>query len=738
MWNSRRQAAYETCAVVLGFTVLTLLGTYPLVRDAASAIPSDLGDPVLNAWILGWDADRIRHGFQGLWNAPNYFPYPQTLTYSEHLLGIALLTAPVQWISGNPVLAYNFAVVVSYVLAGTGMYLLALSLTGSRLAAVVSGVAFAFVPYRVAQLPHLQVLMAGWMPLSLFALHRYFDSGSRLALLGFAAAYSLQALSNIYFMYFLVVPVAIVVTAELIRGRRPRRRTFAELAVAGILILAVLAPVAVAYLQTHGEQGFGRSRANMVRSSADVISYFQIHPRLSIWGDVLERGRAEGELFPGFLLIGLATAGLAAGLAPAQKGVLRLTPTCRGAARLYGTIGVVAFVLSLGPEPAAFGRVLTTSGPYDWLLSVVPGLEGMRVPARLAVVVHLALSVLAAVGVTVLVRSVAQRIAPAVCVLVATTIFAEGYAPVPMRPFDPSPSAAHEWIRTQPPGAVLEVPLTLRGRPHTAFNVRYQFATLHHGHPVVNGYSGYTTPLFRFLADTSSPLLELNHYAEVVRGLRSLGVRYVVVNTPLYENRSDAEATINALQRQRRQLQATMEFQGTTVFQLEEWNEEPEPSAKGLRELPLSAFHVIPSHGQTRWTRAVDDDPRTRWLSGSRQKGDEVLEVRFDRPRDIAMLRLGMAGRSLRDYPRRLVIEAVDEQGDVARLYRGGVLPQLLHGVLRNNNNWVDVDIQLRGTNIRTLRVRQMAATRTWHWSINEFSLWSRTPTPDLRPTVPD
>ena len=191
MWNSRRQAAYETCAVVLGFTVLTLLGTYPLVRDAASAIPSDLGDPVLNAWILGWDADRIRHGFQGLWNAPNYFPYPQTLTYSEHLLGIALLTAPVQWISGNPVLAYNFAVVVSYVLAGTGMYLLALSLTGSRLAAVVSGVAFAFVPYRVAQLPHLQVLMAGWMPLSLFALHRYFDSGSRLALLGFAAAYSL-------------------------------------------------------------------------------------------------------------------------------------------------------------------------------------------------------------------------------------------------------------------------------------------------------------------------------------------------------------------------------------------------------------------------------------------------------------------------------------------------------------------------------------------------------------------
>ena len=69
-----------------------------------------------------------------------------------------MLTAPVQWLTGNPVLGYNVAFLFSYVLAGSGMYLLAVSITGNRLAAVVSGVAFAFLPYRVAQLPHLQTL----------------------------------------------------------------------------------------------------------------------------------------------------------------------------------------------------------------------------------------------------------------------------------------------------------------------------------------------------------------------------------------------------------------------------------------------------------------------------------------------------------------------------------------------------------------------------------------------------
>ena len=45
---------------------------------------------------------------------------PTRLAFSEHLLGIALFVAPVIWLTGNPVLAYDLAFILSYMLAGAG------------------------------------------------------------------------------------------------------------------------------------------------------------------------------------------------------------------------------------------------------------------------------------------------------------------------------------------------------------------------------------------------------------------------------------------------------------------------------------------------------------------------------------------------------------------------------------------------------------------------------------------
>src|SRR5581483_5375383 len=93
----------ETIAMVAGFALLSLISSWPLVIGLGSRLPSDLGDPLLTTWTLAWDADRLRHALQGVWDAPSFFPYHHTLLYSDHLLGLALFTAPVQWATGNPV-----------------------------------------------------------------------------------------------------------------------------------------------------------------------------------------------------------------------------------------------------------------------------------------------------------------------------------------------------------------------------------------------------------------------------------------------------------------------------------------------------------------------------------------------------------------------------------------------------------------------------------------------------------
>ena len=94
------------------------------------------------------------------------------------MIGLAIFTAPVQWLTSNPVLTYNLAFIASFVHAGAGMYLLARALTGRRDAAALAALAYAFTPFRIAHLAHLQWLMTGWLPLSLWALHRYFSTGA--------------------------------------------------------------------------------------------------------------------------------------------------------------------------------------------------------------------------------------------------------------------------------------------------------------------------------------------------------------------------------------------------------------------------------------------------------------------------------------------------------------------------------------------------------------------------------
>src|SRR5437773_2370728 len=114
----------EALVVVSAFLALSIVATYPLIRHLGNTLPGDLGDPLFSAWTLGWDADRLKHGLAGVWDAPILFPDRHTLAYSEHLLGIGVFVAPVIWATGSAIAGYNTAFLLSYVLAGCGMYLL--------------------------------------------------------------------------------------------------------------------------------------------------------------------------------------------------------------------------------------------------------------------------------------------------------------------------------------------------------------------------------------------------------------------------------------------------------------------------------------------------------------------------------------------------------------------------------------------------------------------------------------
>ena len=175
----------------LGYAALAVALTWPLARGLARDLPGDFGDPLLNCWILAWDADHLLRALSGhlgalaeYWNANIYYPHPLALAYSDHLTMQAVQILPVYALTHNPVLCYNLLFLSTFVLSGLGMFLFARELTGNRAAAFLAGLAYAFAPYRVGSIPHLQVLSSAWMPFALFGFRRFFDTRRTRPLVG--------------------------------------------------------------------------------------------------------------------------------------------------------------------------------------------------------------------------------------------------------------------------------------------------------------------------------------------------------------------------------------------------------------------------------------------------------------------------------------------------------------------------------------------------------------------------
>ncbi len=171
-----RQGVWRDAAAFFYFVVITIWLTWPLVARLDSAL-SSAADSLLNYWALGWDFHILSRDPLALFDANIFSPRKDTLAYSEHLFGIAIVVWPFYLLTGNLTIAYNAAMFLSFVLSGLGMYLLVRDLTKSRLAAVVAGTIFLAAPSRFFHLVHVQLLTLQWFPFVFWSLYRFLRDG---------------------------------------------------------------------------------------------------------------------------------------------------------------------------------------------------------------------------------------------------------------------------------------------------------------------------------------------------------------------------------------------------------------------------------------------------------------------------------------------------------------------------------------------------------------------------------
>ena len=365
---------------MLVYVGMTLAWAHFMRGSLTTSFPHDSGDPLLNSWILWWNAARVPFS-AAWWNAPAFYPATGVAAFTESLVGFAPLTNPVIWISGNSVLAHNLALLASFPLAGFCAYLLCYEITRDRAAAFVGGIAFAFAPYRVAQIPHLQVLQSCWLPLVLFALHRYLATAQTRWLALFGAAWILNAWTNGYYLLFLAVLLAGWLTWFVIAPGR--WRDLVRIVSAAGIASVPLAVVLWKYQSIHARYGFARDFEEIRGFSADIAALVNGSSQLTLWGWVRRFPHPEGELFPGVALVVLIIVGLFV--------VLASVPSAPSAEHRWRRVlragAVVAGLVSIGVL-----IVMAIVGPGRW---EVAGLQvSIRSAMRPAIGATLAIAVL--------------------------------------------------------------------------------------------------------------------------------------------------------------------------------------------------------------------------------------------------------------------------------------------------------------------------------------------------------
>ena len=188
----------------------------------------------------------------------------------------------------------------------------------------------------------------------------------------------------------------------------------------------------------------------------------------------------------------------------------------------------------------------------------------------------------------------------------------------------------------------------------------------------------------------------------------------------VYDDRSQLEAMLATLQPSNGHVQVEKSFGPTTVYTLTPVAPRAAPPP-AVHPIPPSAIHAEASHSPDRIPLLFDGDPDSRWISGRPQSGDESITLTFDRPRDVRTIRMRLATRSESDYPRELVVDGVGADG-TRTLYRGAGLPLFVEGLFRDPAHpWLEV--VLPDNRSTAIRLRQVAAARTFAWSIHELQL---------------
>lgn len=489
LWPGARLLAVSSVVYLLSLVA----ATWPFAPRFGRSLPAGWIDPYQHLWVMRWYRTCLLEGRWPIFCDEAQWPVGAPLGLFSPLQLPSLFFVPLSLILENDILCYDIVWVLSLLATGLGVNLLAGWAVGDRLSGFVAGLlAMLSAPVLIQAHSALELTQLGGVALFLWSWSRFVDAPDWRRLLLAVGLFAVVVLGAVYLAVFVVFPAVFYV---LWQGgaawRRGDRRWLLDRAgwfsafgglAAGASGLSLVGQIWAEW------QGFPmvRMRSQFAAFRAPALSYVIPTPMNEL-----------GKLLPSWLtgegdplaLIGWSYLGAVTLLLSVVAAVSRARFPRAGF--WWGSLALMV-VLSAGDSWTIAGRVIPM--PSGWLRDHTPLFASIRVPARFNLLAVVFASVLAAAGLSWVLRREALRRRTAARLGLVGALVVLATADGAMVPFEEEPRpempGCYAFLMRHDPGAAwVEIPqFGTDGANHLSAATLY-WQSLHRGRTTA-GYSG--------------------------------------------------------------------------------------------------------------------------------------------------------------------------------------------------------------------------------------------------------
>src|SRR3989344_1441588 len=507
--------------ILLGF-ILTSIFTWPFLPNL-NTLYADLGDYPLVGWILAYNVDSILSGriFDQLsyFNASQFYPWPYSLAYSEHMFIPSLIFLPIYLLSKHLVFSVNYYTFLTFVLSFTSCFFVLKYFVKNSWASFFGSMVFTFNPMVFSHFPsHTHLLGRFFIPFLFLAWVKYLIVPSLKTASLFFFGFTVNALSGIYLQVFSLALLPIFSLPILINYLHSRKYALIikifKFSLIGLIFLPFLLYFNLPYLDFFKKEGFIRQAKEMEFYSARAIDWIIPYPSNMLYGqvskefDLLREPRefnngfnySEHTLFLNFIPLILALFGIFYSL------------------KRFNLINVCFLVLLLSSFLFTFGTI------YQPLHKLSPVFQGIRVPSRFQIYFYLAFAYFVAMGILYLINSSKRWVNISLVILLFLLILEN----INLKNYDSTSGifnylnnnlSAYKYLKGK---NTIHYPILSDDLSTGAGYLTWSILT---GEKIFNCYSGYFPPDWINMANLFNKLDE-----DSLKSMRGLGLDYLIIH----------------------------------------------------------------------------------------------------------------------------------------------------------------------------------------------------------------